>query len=202
MSISSQSDVDRLGTSIKTTKISFYDHSSKLVLISVCWFLACIPLVTIGPATVGAYAGVAGVLDEQRFDYRQALRIARKQFVPSLVLGVFPAMFAVGALAFTLEFFTTGSPRAAILAVGSLYAAAFSVLVLIPTFVWLSRDVWVGTAIKRGYLWVVSHPTLALTTGIVTLVVFLVTAALTIGFVLLFGAVAFTFHLLVIPERD
>ncbi|MCU4742521.1 hypothetical protein OB955_11805 [Halobacteria archaeon AArc-m2/3/4] len=202
MSISSKSDVDRLGASITTTKHSVYDHSSTLVLISVCWFVASLPLITIGPATVGAYAGITSVLEDQRLDRRHALRTARKQFVPSLVCSVFPTMFAIGTLAFTLEFLTTESALAAVLAIGSLYAAAFSVLVLIPTFVWLSRGVWAGTAIKRGYLWVVSHPTLALTTGIVTLLVFVVTAALTIGFVLLFAAIAFTFHLLVIPDRD
>lgn len=198
--MSTDSDVSRLGTALSATKTNAYDHSSTFILISVCWFLASLPVVTIGPATVGAYAAIESVLEGDRIDRKRVRRVVLRQFVPSIVFGTFPMMFVVGTVFFTIEFFETVAPTAALLAVGSVYAFVFSVLVLIPTFVWLSRGDWAGTAVKKGYLWVVGHPTLAMTTGILTLGILVVTVAFTIAFVLIFGGLAFTLHLAVVPE--
>lgn len=198
--MAADSDVVRLGAALAAAKRDVYDHVSTMVLIGVCWFVASLPIVTIAPATVGAYAAIESVLETSRIDRGRVFSVVRRQFFPALVFGVFPPTLFVGGVVFTLDFLETVDPVAALLAVGSLYAFVFSVLVLIPTFVGLSREMWAGTAIKEGYLWVVGHPTLAMTTGLVTLAVFVVTALLTIGFVLLFAGVAFTFHLAVVPD--
>lgn len=199
--MAADSDVARLGAALAAAKRNVYDHISTMVLISVCWFLASLPVMTIAPATVGAYAAIENVVETGRIDHGAVLSVVRRQFVPALVLGVFPPMFLFGGLFFTADFLETVDPMAALLAVGSFYAFAFSVLILIPAFVGLSRGTWAGTAVKEGYLWVVGHPTLAMTAGLVTLAVFVVTALLTIGFVLLFAGIAFTFHLAVVHDR-
>ena len=189
------SDVQRLGRALSTLKSDGYRHATKLVPISVAWFLASLPLVTIGPATVGAYAAIGDVLDDYEVDYRHVADVLRRQSPAAFVLSLLPTAAGLGTVLYTAEFARTGAELAGILALVSFYAAIFLVLVIIPTFVALSKGEWVGNALKQGYVQTVSHTTLSLAMGIVTLVLFVVTLLSTIGFALLFAATAFTFHL-------
>ena len=197
----SRSDAEQLGAALSETKRQFYRHAWSLVPIGVVWFLASLPVVTVGPATVGAYAAVGSVLRTHEVDYGHVADVLRRQSAAALVLSLLPVTAAVAAGLYALEFLRTQSPLAAGLALVSVYAVLFFVLVLVPTFVALSEGDWIGTAVRKGYLWTVQHPTLSLTTAFVTLVVFVVTAALTLGFVLLFAAVAFTFHHVLLADQ-
>jgi len=56
-------------------------------------------------------------------------------------------------------------------------------------------------ALKQAYVWTASNPAAALSLALVTAVVFAVTALLTIGFVLLFAAAAFSYHVEYLAEE-
>lgn len=194
-------DVQRLGRALSTVKSDGYRHATKLVPISVAWFLASLPLVTIGPATVGAYAAIGDVLRDYEVDYGHVADVLRRQSVAALVLSLLPTAAGLGMVLYVLEFARTGAPLAGMLALGSFYAAIFLVLVMIPTFVALSEGEWLGDALKRGYVETVSHVTLSLAMAFLTLVLLAVTLLTTIGFVLLFAGAAFTFHLALFGEE-
>lgn len=190
-----RTDVQRLGHALSTTKTEGYRYATKLVPISVAWFLASLPLVTIGPATVGAYAAIGDVLRDREVDRRHVAGIVKRQSVAAFALSLLPTAAGLGSILYLSEFARTGTPLAGLLALGCFYAAIFLILVEIPTFVALSEGEWVGDALKHGYVETVDHATLSLVTGVLTLLAFVVLALSTIGFVLLFAAVAFTFHL-------
>lgn len=190
-----RTDVQRLGFALSTVKTEGYRNATKLVPISVAWFLASLPLVTIGPATVGAYAAIGDVLRDREVDRRHVAGVLKRQSVAAFALSLLPTAAGLGSALYLAEFARTGAPLPGLLALGSFYAAIFLILVEIPTFVALSEGEWVGDALRRGYVETVNHATLSLVTGILTLLVFVVTLLTTIGFVLLFAAVAFTFHL-------
>ncbi|PSP90055.1 hypothetical protein BRC78_05375 [Halobacteriales archaeon QH_8_68_33] len=194
------SDVQRLGRALSTLKSDGYRHATKLVPISVVWFLASLPLVTIGPATVGAYAAISDVLTEYEADYGHVAGVLKRQSVAAFVLSLLPTAAGLGSVLYLTEFARTETPLAGMLALGSAYAAIFLVLVMIPTFVALSEGEWVVDALKQGYVETVSHATLSLTMAFLTLVLFVVTLLTTIGFALLFAGAAFTFHLALFAE--
>lgn len=196
----SRTDVQRLGYALSTIKNEVYRHAYTLVPISVVWFLASLPLVTIGPATVGAYAAIGDVLRDHEVDYGRVATVLKKQSVAAFALSLLPTTAGLATVLYVAEFARTSAPLAGVMALVSFYAAVFLVLVMIPTFVALADGVWVGTALKRGYVQTVGHATLSLVTAIVTLVVLVVTLLTTIGFVFLFAAVAFTFHLALFDE--
>lgn len=196
----SRTDVERLGYALSTIKSEVYRHAYTLVPISVVWFLASLPLITIGPATVGAYAAISDVLRDHEVDYGHVSSVLRKQSVAAFVLSLLPTTAGFATVLYVAEFVRTSAPLAGVMALVSFYAAVFLMLVMIPTFVVLADGVWVGTALKRGYLQTVGHATLSLATAVLTLVVLVVTLLTTIGFVLLFAAAAFTFHLALFDE--
>lgn len=197
----SRTDVERLGHALSTTKSQVYRHASSLVPISVAWVLTSLPIITVGPATVGAYAAIGDVLRDHEVDYGHVLTVLKKQAVAAFVLSILPATSGLATILYFLEFTRTRTLLAGMMAMFSVYATVFLVLVLIPTFVALSEGDWIGTALKRGYLETVSHATLSLTMAFLTLVVFIATLLTTIGFVLLFAAAAFTFHIALFADE-
>lgn len=189
-----RSDITVLRDGFVTTWRTLYRNSAELIAVSFCWFAASVPIITIGPATVWAYAVIGELVENDRFEPRQALGIARERFVGAVVFSTVPLSLTLGTGVFFWEFAQTGSDSAKVLAVGSAYGWIFAGLVLIPTYLALADGDTPIVALKRGYLWTSNHPTLALLIGFVTLAVLLATAALTVGFVLLFAGIAFTFQ--------
>lgn len=178
-------------TALKRTIRFVYQQSSSLVVCSVCWFLASLPLVTIGPATVGLYAAVVSLRETGRLDRSRVRRTVRTNGVHAGLLGVLPPAFLAIGVLYGL---TASGTLAMVGAVVGLYFGAYTGLTLIPTFIAMAREEPPGAALKQGYLWGATHPTYLVHLAVVTLVVFVATAALTIGFVLLFGGVAAAYH--------
>ncbi|WP_435092911.1 hypothetical protein [Halorubrum sp. N11] len=170
-----------------------YQHSATLVAVSVAWFVASLPLVTIGPATLGAYAAVRSLRQTGRLDRDYVVDAVRTNGVHALLLSVLPVVFAAPA-GLSLRGGTTLTGLTPIIAVIGLYVAGYLVVALIPTFVAMADGESPVVALKRAYVWTATDPAAALSLGLVTAIVFAVTALLTIGFVLLFAAAAFSYH--------
>lgn len=195
MSDARSSDVETLRDALRRTTTFIYDHIAVLVGVSIVWSLASIPLLTVGPATVGAYAAIDSLRDSGRLDYDRVRAVVRSGFVHAVLLsGVLLAFGTVGA-AYAVRYVTTGDAFAAGLAVVAAYATVYAILVLMPAFVAMSRGDPPRAALRQGWRWTAAHPTLSLTAGLLTLLVFAGTALLTVAFVLFFPALAFSFHL-------
>ncbi|QFU84780.1 hypothetical protein [Natronorubrum aibiense] len=179
-------------TTLKRTIRFVYQNSSSLVVCSICWMLASIPIVTVGPATVGLYAAVTSLRESGRIDRSRVRHAVKTNGVHAGLLGVLPLVFLAVGILYGL---TASGPLALGIAVVGLYAGAYTGLTLIPTFIAMARGEPPATALKQGYLWGATNPTYLVHLAVVTLVVFTVTAALTVGFVLLFAGIAAAYHI-------
>lgn len=178
----------------KRTLRFVYRHSATLIAVSVAWFIASIPLVTIGPATLGAYAAIRSIRETGRLDGGAVVSAVRTNGVHAALLSALPVAFAAPGV-LSLRAGTAMEGPNPVIAVVGLYVAGYLVVALIPTFVAMSDGEAPTAALKQAYLWTAGDPTAALSLALVTAIVFAVTAVLTIGFVLLFAAVAFTYHI-------
>lgn len=176
-----------------------YSNGPRLVLLSAAWVLASIPVVTIGPATLAAYRAILDLRsDRNRIDRGAIASVLRRSGLAATLLSGLPVVFGAIAVSYALGSIQTGSLLGEILALSAGYAAMYLSLVLMPAFFAMARGRSDVEALKFGVAWTASHPTAALATGLLTLVVMVVTALLTIGFVLLFAGVAFSLQIAVI----
>ncbi|WP_266082283.1 hypothetical protein [Haladaptatus caseinilyticus] len=195
-------DDERLRTALTKTGRFVYRHLTALVGISIVWFVASIPLVTVGPATLGAYTAIRSLRQFECIDRGVVVERVRTNGIHATLLSALPILPALGAGLYATAALDSGT-TATVLSVVCAYAALYAVLVLVPAFVSLSDGASVSAALHFGRTQVTGHPTLVLTTGLLTFVVFVATAALTVGFALLFPAVAFSLHQFVFDaERE
>lgn len=179
-------------TAIKRTIRFVYQHSSSLVVCSLYWTLASIPLVTIGPATVGLYAAVLSLRETGTVDRSRVRQAVKKNGVHAGLLAMLPPLFLVTGILYGVT--ASGTLEMAVAVVG-LYLSVYIGLTLIPTFIAMARGKSAIVALKEGYFWGATHPTYLIHLAVVTLVVFVSTAALTIGFLLLFAGIAASYHI-------
>lgn len=177
-----------------------YRHGFSFVLVSFAWALASLPLVTVGPATLGAYAAVGSLREKGWVDRREVLATVRSGAVHAVLLTLVEATFGVMAVLYLAQFLASGSTLAGVLAVGAAYAAAHLALALPATFLGLARGVPLDDALRAGYRWTVEEPLTAALMGGWTLALFVVSAGLTIAVVLVFPAIAFTFHAVLLDD--
>ena len=192
MSGPDEGDTERVSAHKRTMRF-VYEHSVTLVAVSVAWFVASLPLVTIGPATLGAYAAIRSLRETGALDRRRVAGVLRRNGVHAALLSFLPVTFFVAAGLYVRG----GTPRTGfetVIAAVGVYVGAYLVVALIPTFVAMAAGDPPTAALRQAYVWTASKPTAALSLAIVTAVIFAVTALLTIGFVLLFPAVAFSYH--------
>ncbi|MDS0280682.1 hypothetical protein [Haloarcula onubensis] len=192
MSGSGEGDTGRAPAHKRTLRF-VYEHSVTLVAVSVAWFVASLPLVTVGPATLGAYAAVRSLREAGALDRRRVAGVLRRNGVHAALLSFLPVTFFAAAGLY-LRGGTPNSGFEIVIAVVGVYVGAYLVVALVPTFVAMAAGDPPAAALKRAYVWTASKPTAALSLALVTAVIFAVTALLTIGFVLLFPAVAFSYH--------
>lgn len=200
--VEGDSDVETLRRVGERTVSFVYGNVLSLVGVSVAWFLASLPLVTIGPATVGAYAAIDSLRETGRIDRGAVAHAVRTNGLHAALLSALPVVLGAVGATYAYEYTTTGGALVGVLAVVTIYATAYAILVLIPAFVALSRGADPIAALRRGWRWTVAHPTLALTTGLLTLLVLVGMLVLTVGFVCCFPAVAFSFHVELFSARE
>lgn len=196
------SEQDPLQATVHETGRFVWTHLPSVIAVSVAWFLASLPVVTVGPATVGAYRAVLSLRAGDGLDVDAIGRTLREQFVHATLLGLFPLVVLAGAVNYALAYAATGELFAAGLAVGGVYFAAYASLVLVPTFVKLADGSPLTTAVWAGYRWTAGHVVGTIVLGIVTLAIGLLTAVGTVAIVLLFGGVACAFHVAFVTGVD
>lgn len=203
MDTNNRSDIDHMASSLRRTGGFVYNNSHTLVLISIGWFLASVPIVTIGPATLAAYIAIDQLnSDVNRIEVSDILASVRQRLVPAFLLGLVPLVF----FALSVLYLAAQAREPTLLRVSlfylTLYLALYTSLVMIPTFRRLATGQPASKAMVAGVRWTATHPTLAMLTGIITATVLVFTLLLTIGFALLFPAIAFSFHTQLIPIEE
>jgi hypothetical protein len=183
----------------KRTLRFVYQHSTTLILMSIVWFIASLPVITLGPATLGAYSVVRSLRETGSIDHARTVAVIRTNGIHAMLLALVPLVFvATGAL-----YLRTGTPLGSlsmVVAAACMYAGGYLGIALIPAFIAMADGESSLTATKRGYMWVASQPVSTVSLAVVTAILFVATALLTIGFVLLFPAVAFSYHAEVLTD--
>ncbi|MDS0223517.1 hypothetical protein NDI54_19435 [Haloarcula sp. S1AR25-5A] len=176
-----------------------YRNGLSLVLVSVAWFLASLPLVTIGPATLGAYVAIQDLRsDRNQINREHVLHILHCNGVASLLFSGVPVVFGAVAVTYGVTSLQRGSIPGEIIALIAAYVATYSALALMPTFDRLARGDGVIDAARFGLGWLVHHPTPALAMGLLTVTLLALAALLTIAFVVLFAGVVFSLQVAII----
>lgn len=187
---------DSVGKAVRFT----YRHSIALVAISFAWFVAAIPLVTLGPATLGAYSAVVGLRERGSVNVGAVIGTVRRQLGHAILLGLLPIAFWSVALFYAVQYSLLAEPLTLALFLAAFYIGTYLAIVQVPAFVALAHGERGYDAISFGRSWVSSHTTLALLSVIVTGVFAVATLFLTIAFPFLFAGVAASFHVELVEE--
>jgi hypothetical protein len=187
-----ETDGRRSNTFVTTLKF-VYRYSTALVAASVLWVLCSLPLVTVGPASLGVYSVVLSLRETGRVDRGRVVDTVRENLVPATLLGFLPVTFVGVAALYVVSGLTTGVVGTALTAV-ALYMGLYVGVLLIPTFVSMAAGVDPRTAVRESYLWLAGAPVTGLQLLLVTAVLLVATAGLSIGFVMLFAGLAGAYH--------
>lgn len=192
---SNGSDVEHFGDALRATGQFVYANSHRLVAVSLAWTLASLPIVTVGPASLGAYVAVMQLeSDRNRLEPRRLLATVGERAVTATLFGLFPlVLFAISGLYLYAQI-TAASPLRAALFFLTLYAGCYAALVMVPTFVGLADGRAARPALVAGVRWTAAHPTLTMLTGLITVIILTASLLLTVAFPLLFAGVAAAFH--------
>jgi hypothetical protein len=186
---------------MRTLRFS-YHHVGSLVGISVAWVLLSFPVITLGPATLGAYRAIISLREDGEIRIATMSSTIRSNLVPSVLLGVLPIV--VGST--TVLYVTTLTSDSAILplglAVASLYVTAYLFVLLIPTFYKLARNDGLLEAIRESYIWTAGNPTSVVRLFVVTAVLFVVSLLLTVAVVAFFPGFVLSYYVLFLEESD
>lgn len=180
-----------------------YRNGLSLVLLSLGWFVASLPLVTIGPATLAAYVAIQDLRsDRNRIDRDRIVSVLRQNGVASVLFSGVPIAFGAVAVAYGTTAFAQESLVGEGIALVAAYVALYVTLALVPTFTALARGIDPVRAFRYGLGWLANHPTPALAVGLLTLVVLGLTVLLTVAFVLVFAGLAFSLHVGVVETVE
>ena len=191
-----QSDDDRSNAIVATLKF-VYRHSTALVPASLLWVICSLPLVTVGPASLGVYSLVLSLRESGRVDRERVVETVRENLVPATLLGFLPATFLGIAALYVLSGLATGVVGTALTAV-ALYAGLYVGVLLIPTFVSIASGVDPKVALRESYVWLASDPVTGLQLLLATGVILVATLGLSVGFVLLFAGLSTVYHVEVV----
>lgn len=190
------SGLDPMYATCRRTTRFVWDNLVSVIGISLAWFLAVLPLVTVGPATVGAYRAVLSLREDDAdgVDRGAVLETVRDQFVHATLLAFVPLALLTIAANYALAYLASGALPAGLLAVAATYAGLYACLVSIPTLLGLAEGKSAVDAVVDGYRWTAHHGVGAVALGVVTVALFAVTSLLTVAVALLFAGVAFALH--------
>ncbi|WP_416841784.1 hypothetical protein [Haloferax sp. DFSO52] len=177
-----------------------YEHSFPLVGLSLVWVLASLPIITAGPATLGAYAAICSLREKGWIDVGEVFSIVRRQAIHAVLITTAVSIIAVMGLLYTHQYLMTGSTLAAVLGVLALYVTAHLSLVVPTALLGLSRGHPASDALETGYRWTIQHPITAVMMGSASLLLLVTSALLTVAVVLVFPAVLFSFHVLLLDD--
>ncbi|WP_254547098.1 hypothetical protein [Halomarina pelagica] len=196
-------DRRRFRHAVARTPRFVYGNGLRLVVLSLAWFVCSLPLLTIGPATLAVYVALRGLRsDRNAIDTGEIRSVLRRNGIPSVLCAGVPVAFGVVAGVYGVRSLQTGTLVGEIIALVAGYVAIYAVLALIPTFVAMASGTEAVAALRYGVGWLATHPTAALATGLLTVIVLASTLLLTVAFPLLFAAISFSLHISIVESLE
>lgn len=171
-----------------------YRNVLELFFVSVGWFLAALPVVTVGPATLGAYRAVENLRETGQLNGSDVFECVRGQFVHATLLGLIPIVFWGISVIHAVQYVTSQSTVTLVLFLVTFYVGMYLAMSGVPTFIALARGEHAYEAVRFGHDWVTAHLTLALLTVLVTAAFGVVCLVLSVAFPALFAGIAVSFH--------
>ncbi|WP_336338437.1 hypothetical protein [Haloarcula brevis] len=179
---------------LATAARQVYRHPLPMVAISVGWVLASLPLVTVGPATLGAYRAVRSVREDGRVDRAAVRETLAAHWLDAVLFSGLLVVFPVIAVLYLGQYAATGAPLSGVLGAVGFYLAYHAWVVFALAFVSLAEGADAVDAVTSGYRWSVENPVATVLVGIVTGTLLVASAVLTIALPLVFPALAAAFH--------
>lgn len=198
IAVADQKDLERFRLALAETKSFVYENLLWLVVVSVGWFFASLPILTLGLTTLGAYAAIHSLRERHTVDRGYVAGILRKHGLSAVLVGLFPLVIAGGTALYLRYAASSGTILPLVIGLFGVYLVGHSVLVTGLTLVLLAGDEPLISSLRTAYLITVNHVTVVLMLALVTFVLFVGTLALTAGFVLLFPTLAFSFQVLLV----
>ncbi|WP_330632904.1 hypothetical protein [Halocatena halophila] len=169
-----------------------YHNSLELVVVSVCWAVGSMFLLTAGPATLCAYAVIRSLRDEP-ID-RSLVTVLREHGIAAALIGILPICVGLITVGYARLFVATGSMVSLSLTIAGVYLFSFLCLVVATTLAGFVAGAPVQEALKNGYWWTIRHPTRAVMLLLVSAVVLLGGVVSIVGLVVIVPAIVFSFH--------
>jgi len=189
---------DPPGGPFKQTLRFAYRHSATLAILSVAWTLASLPLVTVGPATLGVYRAIVSLRERGEWTVAEVTATVRANLLAAVLFGLAPLLLGgIGALYLVSPPPVLASFSLA-LGLAASYLGLYVGLLLIPTFYLMARGDDPVESFRAGYLCFARAPRLALRVVLVTGVLLVVAALLTVTLVVLFPGFTVAYHVHVI----
>ncbi len=202
MSTTTDSDGERFISAVGETGQFAFQNIHRLIVVSVGWFLASLPVVTAGPATLAAYAAIQSMRTSPAgtIDRNHVRHVVKTNGANAAALGLLPAVFTVIGSLYLYQYAVTGAIQFGALGVLGVTAGMYAVIMLIPTFVSMAGGASMGDSLRTARTWTAGRPMLSLTTLVLTTAVAIVTILLMVAFVLIFAGIAFSYHVVLYSE--
>lgn len=193
-------DRETFRTAVRDAVYFSYRNVLELFVVSVCWFIAALPIVTIGPATLGAYRVVISLRETESIDPRDVFALVRRQFVHAVLLGLLPLLFWGITLVYAVRYVDSRSTIALGLFLITFYIGSYLSMLSIPTFVALAHGESAYDGLAFGHSWLSDHLSAAFLTVLLTLFLAAVFVVLSVAFPVLFAGLAASLHVHVVDE--
>ncbi|WP_231187390.1 hypothetical protein [Haladaptatus sp. DYF46] len=191
----------RYRRSLRRTAGFVYRHSTWLVVISVCWVLASLPVVTSGIATLGAFSAIRSLRNDDRPRWDTVSESLRRHGFNVTVMSFVPMLLAVMTVLYAVQYVETGGIQYLLLSISGVYLATFLLLVSLTTVGRLSDGDGFVESVSAGYGWVVRNPMLSVSSALTMAGIVLVGVVSVVGLVIIVPAVVFSLHLEVTDDR-
>lgn len=190
----SESGVIAVHRALRDAVGTVYRNPVATVTVSLGWLVASLPLVTVGPATLGAYAAVRSVVATGELDRSAVTETVTAHWLDAVLFSGLLGISLSTAVLYLSRYAATGAGRAGLLGVVSLYLLYHVGVVVAMSLVSLAGGTDVASAVSAGYTWSVRRPLATVLVGVVTGALFVVCALLTVALPLVFPALAAAFH--------
>lgn len=185
----------RYRRSLRRTAGFVYRHSTWLVVISVCWVIASLPVVTSGIATLGAFSAIRSLQNDDRPQWDPVNESLRRYGFNVTVMSFVPMLLAVMTVLYGVQYVETGGIQYLLLSISGVYLVTFLLLVSLTTVARLSDGDGFVEAVSAGYGWVVRNPMLSAASALTMAGIVLVGVVSVVGLVIIVPAVVFSLHL-------
>ena len=185
----------RYRRSLRRTAGFVYQHSTWLVVISVCWVVASLPVVTSGIATLGAFSAIRSLRNDDRPRWDTVSESLRRHGFNVTVMSFVPMLLAVMTVLYAVQYVETGGIQYLLLSIAGVYLVTFLLLVALTTVARLFDGDGFVEAVSAGYGWVVRNPMLSAANALTMAGIVLVGVVSVVGLVIIVPAVVFSFHL-------